>query len=53
VTIIFTIMPLLAYGSMMISNSLTSGLDALRVIGPIVMGLPLVAAFSKVWTGRQ
>lgn len=52
-TIIFTIMPLLAYGSMMISNSLTSGLETLRVIGPIVMGLPLVAAFSKVWTGRQ
>ena len=48
VTRIVAIMPLVAYGAMMISNSLVSNLGALRVIGPVVMGLPLVAAVARL-----
>jgi len=48
VTRIVAIMPLVAYGAMMISNSLVSSLGALRVIGPVVMGLPLVAAVARL-----
>ncbi len=41
-------MPLIAYGSIMISNSLAGGPEALRVIGPFVMGLPLIAAAARL-----
>jgi uncharacterized membrane protein len=40
-------MPLIAYGSIMISNML-AGPEALRVIGPFVMGLPLIAAATRL-----
>ena len=40
-------MPLVAYGSVLISNSL-DGPEALRVIGPFVMGLALLAAATRL-----
>ena len=40
-------MPLVAYGSVLISNSL-GGPEALRVIGPFVMGLALIAAATRL-----
>jgi uncharacterized membrane protein len=48
-------MPLVAYGSLMIANSLANGPEALRVIGPFVMGLPLLIAATRLWSrgGRQ
>ncbi len=41
-------MPLVIYASVMISNSLSTGPDALHVIGPFVMGLPLMAAVTRL-----
>jgi len=41
--------PLVAYGSLMIANSLAGGPAALQVIGPFVMGLPLLAASTRLW----
>jgi putative membrane protein len=46
-------MPLIAYGSIMISNSLAAGPEALRVIGPFVMGLPLIAAATRLRSYRR
>jgi putative membrane protein len=40
-------MPLIAYGAIMISNSL-AGPEAMRVIGPFVMGLALIAAATRL-----
>ena len=47
--------PLVAYGSLMIANSLAGGPAALQVIGPFVMGLPLLAASTRLWkyAGRE
>ena len=43
-------MPLVAYGAMMLSNVLGGGgPEALVVIGPFVMGLPLVAAADRLF----
>jgi uncharacterized membrane protein len=54
-TPIITALPLIAYGSLMITNSLAGGPAALQVIGPFVMGLPLLAASTRLWkyAGRQ
>lgn len=46
---IIVVMPLVAYGSIMISNSLASGPLALRVIAPFVMGIPLLVAATRLW----
>jgi putative membrane protein len=48
VTVAIAAMPLVAYGSIMISNSLAEGPEALSVIGPFVMGLPLIAAATRL-----
>jgi hypothetical protein len=45
-------MPLIAYGSIMISNSL-AGPEALRAIGPFVMGLALIAAATCLGVYRR
>lgn len=42
------IMPLVAYGSLMIANSFSMAPQALHVIGPFVMGIPLLAAASQL-----
>jgi putative membrane protein len=47
VTTAVVAMPLIAYGSMMIATVLV-GPEALRVIGPFVMGLPLIAAATRL-----
>jgi putative membrane protein len=47
VTTAIAAMPLIAYGSIMISNML-AGPEALRVIGPFVMGLALIAAATRL-----
>ncbi len=47
VTTVVAAMPLIAYGSILISNSL-SGPEALRVIGPFVMGVALLAAAIRL-----
>jgi uncharacterized membrane protein len=52
VTTAIAAMPLIAYGSIMISNSL-AGPEALRVIGPFVMGLPLIAAATRLRIYRR
>jgi putative membrane protein len=44
-----TAMPVLAYVAMLFSNLLSGGApDALRVIGPFVMGLPALAALGRL-----
>ena len=43
------ITPLLAYGAMMISNIIPGEPPALRLIGPIVMGIPLCIALYHLW----
>lgn len=48
VTALIASMPLVAYGCMMITNSSASSLPALAVIGPFVMGPPLVAAVLRL-----
>ena len=53
VTTAIAAMPLVAYGSIMISNSLASGPEALHVIGPFVMGLPLIAAITRLGNYRN
>ncbi len=45
-------MPLVAYGSVLISNSL-DGPEALRVIGPFVMGLALIVAAARLRIYQQ
>jgi putative membrane protein len=45
-------MPLIAYGAIMISNML-AGPEALRVIGPFVMGVPLIAAATRLRVYRH
>jgi putative membrane protein len=45
-------MPLIAYGAIMISNSL-AGPEGVRVIGPFVMGLPLIAAATRLRVYRR
>ena len=52
-TVPIALMPLIAYGSIMISNSLASGPEALHVIGPFVMGLPLIAAAARLNNYRR
>ena len=50
------VMPLIAYGSVMIGNSFAGeayGPKALQLIGPFVMGIPLLAAGSRVWGARE
>jgi uncharacterized membrane protein len=47
VTTAIAAMPLIAYGAIMISNSL-AGPEAVRVIGPFVMGLALIAAATRL-----
>ena len=53
VTMVVAFMPLVAYGSLMISTSLSGGPEALRVIGPFVMGLPLIAAAARLHAVRD
>ena len=45
-------MPLIAYGAIMISNSL-AGPEAVRVIGPFVMGIPLIVAAARLVTYQR
>ena len=49
VTTAIIAMPLLAYGGMMIANMVAGGPDALKVIGPFAMGIPLAVAASRLW----
>ena len=44
VTTTIIAMPLVAYASVMISNSFGSNVEGLQVIGPFVMGMPLMIA---------
>jgi len=41
-------MPLVAYASVMISNSFGSNVEGLQVIGPFVMGMPLMIAIFRL-----
>lgn len=52
-TRLIALLPLLAYASIMISNMLSSGPDALHVIAPFVMGLPLVMALTRLMKMEQ
>jgi uncharacterized membrane protein len=42
-------MPLLAYGAMMIANIIPGDPEALQVIAPFAMGLPLAVAAGRLW----
>lgn len=46
---LIAVMPLVAYGSLMISNMLGSGPSELPVIGLFAMGMPLLAAGTRLW----
>jgi uncharacterized membrane protein len=48
VTMLISSMPLVAYASVMISNSFGSNVEGLQVIGPFVMGLPLLIAIFRL-----
>ncbi len=53
VTVPVAALPLLAYGAMMLSNLLAGGgPEALAVIAPFAMGLPLIAAIEKLLRPR-
>ena len=42
------LLPLIAYGAMMIANIIPGEPPELRIIGPIVMGIPLAIAASRL-----
>jgi uncharacterized membrane protein len=46
---IFVTMPLLMYGSLIIVSTLSIAPGALKVIGPFVLGLPLLVALTRIW----
>jgi putative membrane protein len=48
VTTLIASMPLVAYASVMIANSFGSTIEGLQVIGPFVMGLPLLIALFRL-----
>jgi len=48
VTTAIIAMPLVAYASVMISNSFGSNVEGLQVIGPFVMGIPLMIAIFRL-----
>ena len=43
-------MALVMYGVLMISGTVNKGISELIVIGPIVLGLPVLIAFVRVWS---
>jgi len=47
-TVAIAAMPLVAYGTMMLSNTLTANPEAMRVVAPFAMGLPVAAAADKL-----
>jgi hypothetical protein len=48
VTVTIAAMPLVAYGAMMLSYMVSGLPEALNVIAPFVMGLPLAAAVDRL-----
>ncbi len=44
------LMPLIVYGSLMISDTLIGNVEPMPVIAAFVMGLPLVAATSRLFS---
>ena len=46
-------LPLVAYGSMLVADLVAGGPEALAVIGPFVMGVPLLAAASRLRIRRN
>jgi putative membrane protein len=47
-------MPVLAYAAMMMANLMGSGgPEALRVIAPLVMGIPIVAALGRLLNAQR
>lgn len=47
-------LPILAYGAMMLANLLSGGgPEALRVIAPLVMGIPIVAALGRLLSPQR
>ncbi len=52
VTTAIIAMPLVAYASVMISNSFGSHIEGLQVIGPFVMGVPLMIAIFRLLRDR-
>ena len=53
VTFPFMLMPLIAYGIMMIANIIPGEPADLRIIGPIVMGLPLAIALKRLLSNKS
>lgn len=54
ITAVVAVLPLVIYGSQMLANAVHGTPEAVRVIAPFVMGLPLAAAACRLdsyWTG--
>jgi uncharacterized membrane protein len=47
------VLPLVAYGSMLVANLVAGGPSELAVIGPFVMGVPLLAAAGRLRLRRS
>ncbi len=48
ITVAIAAMPLIAYGTMMLSNMLNANPEAVRVVAPFAMGIPLAAAADRL-----
>lgn len=49
ITPVVAAMPLVAYGAMMMSGALNANPEAIQVIAPFVMGVPLLAAVERLF----
>ena len=49
VTTLVAALPLMIYGSQMLANTIHGTPEAMRVIAPFVMGLPLIIAFDQLF----
>ena len=47
-----TILPIAAYGLMLIANIIPGEPEELRIIGPIIMGIPIVIALFRIKKSR-
>ena len=49
ITVAIAMLPLIAYGSVMLSNLFTANPEAVRVVAPFVMGIPVAVAADRLF----
>jgi hypothetical protein len=49
ITVAIASLPLIAYGAVMLSYLLTANPEAMRVVAPFVMGIPVAAAADRLF----